>query len=667
LIVAAIAAAALLAPAAASATTITVNSTVDPTAPAPACTLHDAITAANTNSAVNGCAAGSGITTDTIDFSLPNPSTILLAGALPILSSNMNINGPGTSQLTVSGADAVRPFQNNSISTDSISGMTISHGSSAGGGALNNTGTFTLTDVAVSNNTAIDTDPANKFPVGGGILNSGTLHLVLSSVSGNSATANGATGQNAPAGAGIYSQGTLTLDRSTVSGNTLIAIASGAATTTAIGGGISNSGALTATESTISGNTVSASGGALNSARGGGVSTANNPGVTVTLDRSTVADNLVVAAPTVGITGGGGIQSAGTTGSSLSVTSSTISGNSASGTANLEYGAATTTIKNTIIANPAPGGVNCNTGVNVSQGFNIDSGNTCGFNQASDHINTDPLLGGLADNGGPTQTMAPSCGSPALDQGSAFGALTDQRGGGFARPVNLTDYPNADDGSDIGAVELQTTPGTACLSVTSHDFGSQPVDGGPTAPIAITLTNGGATDITITSAALTGPDVAEFPTSAETCTGTTLHAGNSCAFGVGFDPSSNGAKSAAISFTDDASLSPQQVALTGTGFGPSPPPPSGGGGGNTIVPPAIPDTTLSARVRKAKRKATFTFGSGDAGATFMCKLDKRPFSPCTSPITFKHLRTGKHTFMVEAVDAAGTDPSPATFRFKLKP
>jgi hypothetical protein len=96
-----------------------------------------------------------------------------------------------------------------------------------------------------------------------------------------------------------------------------------------------------------------------------------------------------------------------------------------------------------------------------------------------------------------------------------------------------------------------------------------------------------------------------------------------------------------------------------------PPPPSGGGGGGGA--PAAPDTSLSARIKKAKRKATFTFGSPDGSSTFMCRLDKRALAPCTSPVTFKHLRIGKHTFMVEAVNAAAPDPSPATFSFKLKP
>jgi len=68
-------------------------------------------------------------------------------------------------------------------------------------------------------------------------------------------------------------------------------------------------------------------------------------------------------------------------------------------------------------------------------------------------LTTNPLLGPLADNGGPTLTMAPGTGSPAIDAGSAAGLKTDQRG--LPRPSNILEVPNVGDGADIGAVELQ--------------------------------------------------------------------------------------------------------------------------------------------------------------------------------------------------------------------
>ena len=69
----------------------------------------------------------------------------------------------------------------------------------------------------------------------------------------------------------------------------------------------------------------------------------------------------------------------------------------------------------------------------------------------------DPQLGPLAGNGGATQTMKPTPGSPAVDNGRAFGLSVDQRGA--ARPFDVPTVGNASaagaDGSDIGAVELQ--------------------------------------------------------------------------------------------------------------------------------------------------------------------------------------------------------------------
>ena len=68
----------------------------------------------------------------------------------------------------------------------------------------------------------------------------------------------------------------------------------------------------------------------------------------------------------------------------------------------------------------------------------------------------DPLLGPLADNGGPTQTHALLLGSPALDAGNST-LTTDQRG--FTRPVDLANVANVTggNGADIGAFELQQT------------------------------------------------------------------------------------------------------------------------------------------------------------------------------------------------------------------
>jgi hypothetical protein len=81
-----------------------------------------------------------------------------------------------------------------------------------------------------------------------------------------------------------------------------------------------------------------------------------------------------------------------------------------------------------------------------------------------------------------------------------------------------------------------------------------------------------------------------------------------------------------------------------------------------------PETTITKGVSKrtSKRKAKFKFIADEHGAKFECKLDKKPFKPCTSPKKVKHLKVGKHRFLVRATDAAGnTDPTPAKAGFKV--
>jgi len=79
----------------------------------------------------------------------------------------------------------------------------------------------------------------------------------------------------------------------------------------------------------------------------------------------------------------------------------------------------------------------------------------------------DPNLGPLKDNGGPTFTHALVAGSPALDKGASFGAITDQRG--LPRPFDDPAIPNAaagGDGADIGAFEVQPAI-TSVVRITS--------------------------------------------------------------------------------------------------------------------------------------------------------------------------------------------------------
>jgi hypothetical protein len=83
--------------------------------------------------------------------------------------------------------------------------------------------------------------------------------------------------------------------------------------------------------------------------------------------------------------------------------------------------------------------------------------------------------------------------------------------------------------------------------------------------------------------------------------------------------------------------------------------------------PGPPETKIGSAPKKKslERKAKFTFTSTKPGSSFECKLDKRAFSPCTSPKKVK-VKPGKHVFQVRGVDAAGVaDASPARFKWRV--
>jgi hypothetical protein len=141
----------------------------------------------------------------------------------------------------------------------------------------------------------------------------------------------------------------------------------------------------------------------------------------------------------------------------------------------IRVGPAGVTLENTIIAvNTAANGLGDNTGA-PTPGLNVDGAVTSnghnllgnateatGFTGTGDQTGANPLLAPLADNGGPTQTMALTPGSPAIDAGVAAGASFDQRG----RPRTYDDPGVANaatsDATDIGAFELQPLCSLSC-------------------------------------------------------------------------------------------------------------------------------------------------------------------------------------------------------------
>jgi len=119
-----------------------------------------------------------------------------------------------------------------------------------------------------------------------------------------------------------------------------------------------------------------------------------------------------------------------------------------------------------------------------------------------------------------------------------------------------------------GSPQTVTLTGTgvapgASLSLSSLTFASTAV-GTSAAPQSVTLTNPGTGTLTITGITLTGTGAADFTVSANTC-GSSLAPAGSCSFMVNFAPLAVGTFTATVSVADNATGSPQAVALTGTG------------------------------------------------------------------------------------------------------
>lgn len=333
------------------------------------------------------------------------------------ITGDLTIIGNGTTKTVVDGGGATaltdRVFHIDPAGVGIavlITGVTIQHGHAFGygGGILNgDTDILTLTNVAVSSNMASDSASANG---GGGIWSSGVLALDAVTVNSNSAKGNPA--QSAIYGGGIVNNGDLRLSRSTIDANT----------SDENGGGVWNGvlGVLMVTDSTISANTAAA--------RGGGIW--NFGALSLT--------NVTVSANFTGNTTSGAIHNLLT---AATLTNVTIGDNNGGGIANSGANA-TVTLKNTIVANSAFG-ANCS-GAIISKGHNLDSANTCGFSGSGDIINSNPMLGPLANYGGPTETQALLPGSPAINTGDNAGCPpADQRG--VSRPWGIA--------CDIGAYE----------------------------------------------------------------------------------------------------------------------------------------------------------------------------------------------------------------------
>ncbi len=283
-------------------------------------------------------------------------------------------------------------------------GFLASSGSTGWGGGIENRGSLTLRRCVLAGHSVQGT--ASTVAYAGAVISYGTLVIEESTLAGNTVRASGTSGS--AWGGAVYSFGSMTVHRSTFSGNAARAV--GTSFCRAFGGAVVSGGPLVVNQSTFFGNTVTAE---VGEAQGGAIYNQS----TFTLNQSTIAGN------------------------SADVSAGTGSGSRGGGVVNGRFGI---TLFNSIVA-----GNSAFESTNLTANF-ASVGNNVVFG--------DPALYPLGNYGGPTQTMPPRPGSPALNGGSDSGPIsfpTDQRG--LTRRVGSA--------VDVGAVEaeLQVAAGPSGL------------------------------------------------------------------------------------------------------------------------------------------------------------------------------------------------------------
>lgn len=440
------------------------------------------------NTALNSVQASGG---GTITFNCGGPATITFTGGKIISAANVIIDGG--SQITLSGVNTVRHFYVDTNATLSVKNITLSNGydNSYGGGSILNLGTLNLDNTTIKDSNVDSGHSGGAIMsvgsltinnslienIGGG--SAGGLFIIGANadavITGSTFSGNHTTSTQYGLGGAIsnWNDADVTIHSSTLIQNqanrggaiyndaAVMTIDNGTLidTNSALegGGGIDNKGGSIYISNTDLTN---------NDAQGGG-GIENWLGF-VNIDNTTVKDNTAVSGAGISIVQGTVVlknsvlnsNSATRTGggififdSNFTLSNSTISNNTAneegggiymySGNASLSYVTmsnnsspagggiyqelATLTLKNVII-NQGTTGANCY-GAITSNGFNLSSDGSCGLNQGGDKNNVDPLLGPLADNGGPTLTHMLLSGSLAINAGQCIsGVTTDQRG-----------------------------------------------------------------------------------------------------------------------------------------------------------------------------------------------------------------------------------------------
>ena len=394
-------------------------------------------------------------------FTIKGPGTIGFSGT-KIIASDILLDGTGHN-VTLSGSNNVGLFTVNPGGHLTLKNLTLADGrSDQGGGVLNNGGVVTVINCVFSNNAARATD-WGATGAGGGIYtyNNGTTIITGSTFVSNSATGgvgltgdtgSGSTGQATPggggwtggpgAGGGVSTDyGTLLITNCTFFGNRAIGGQGGTGGQGGPGWSYSYTcqypcgGPLFPPCQTCVGYGYGGAGGLGGGGGNGYGGNLYNFAGNVTLVNVTFGGGAV-SGGAGGLGGAPGANGFGTYGPGTNGTG--VGGN-------LGLGSGQLLLLNTLVANPTQGGNHTGSAI-LDGGNNLSSDATLPLGAASSLTNTNPNLGPLTNNGGPTPSLALLTGSPAIDRGQTIpGLFSDQRG--QFRPSGKA--------FDIGAYEFQ--------------------------------------------------------------------------------------------------------------------------------------------------------------------------------------------------------------------
>ena len=446
------------------------------------CTLADAITAANSDTATGGCPAGSGA--DTLNL----VADITLTNRLSAIVSEVTLLGNGHTIQRLPSAPAFRILEIGPYGDATINDVTITGGDDDDGGGILVRSTLVISDSTISGNVADS---------GGGV------HCYLCYMSIYNSTVSGNTATQAGGGLDLFWElptekayspdGLLSKDR-TIDGSWYVQIFDStiAGNSAQAGGGVSIHGVSVGMEgTTVTGNTALRGGGILNYQGSASLESSTLSGNIATEKGGAIYNESFALEPRQSTATNSAIpviaMKSPTYGGIIDLSNSTVVENSAplgAGIYNYHVGPpqyiARLRPSNSILAAQS-NGVDCVSeggAVVESQGYNIESGTTCGFTATGDQQNVSAAqlnLAPLANNGGPTWTHALTPGSAAIDQANCPNVTADQRG--YPRPIDQPGVPNAADGCDIGAFELQvpTAVTTTTLAADNRPAKSPPI------------------------------------------------------------------------------------------------------------------------------------------------------------------------------------------------